>query len=283
MFFSLRKGLNVTEKSFGKIGFVGAGNMAEAIIKGLIGNGVHAAKLSFFEPNNDRAKVVKELYGLLSAADNKALIETCDVIVLAVKPQALDSVLDDVAPCFTEDKLLISILAGVTTQRLENAFGGKARVVRVMPNTPALVGQGATALCAGRCATEEDVHVARQIFESVGITSWVDEVQMDAVTGLSGSGPAFVYMFIEAMIAAGVEEGLTPEVARDLTLKTVVGAAQMIRETGETPKLLREKVCSPGGTTIQGVEVLDKAGLRTIVMSAVKAATRRSRELGGNN
>jgi len=264
----------------GKIGFIGGGNMAEAFIKGLLQGGFPVSDIHFFEPNENRRKTMEERYGVPCEANNVELVTTSDIIVMAVKPQILDRVMEEIVPVFNGGKLLVSILAGVTTTTLETELGGQPRVVRAMPNTPALAGMGAAALCPGRHVTQEDRRVAQHLFETVGIALWVEEGQMDAVTGLSGSGPAFVYTFIEALTAGGVQEGLRLDIAHTLAVQTVVGAAHLVRETGEHPALLREKVCSPAGTTISAIRVLEERGLRAMMMEAVGAATRRSRELG---
>jgi pyrroline-5-carboxylate reductase len=267
----------------GKIGFIGGGNMAEAFIKGLLNGGFPATDIHFFEPNEKRRKLVADRYGIVCAEDNPGLVEISDIIVLATKPQILEKVLKEVNGAYNDDKLLISILAGATTTTLEAGLGGQARVVRAMPNTPALAGRGAAALCPGDNITDEDRRVAQYLFETVGIALWVEEGQMDAVTGLSGSGPAFVYTFIEALTAGGVQEGLRLDIAHSLAVQTVVGAAHLVQETGEHPALLREKVCSPAGTTIAAIRVLEERGLRASMMEAVGAATARSRELGKEN
>lgn len=264
----------------GKIGFIGGGNMAEAFIKGLMNGGFPAEDILFFEPNEQRRQWVHERYGISCAENNIKLVTGSDIVVLATKPQVLDKVIDDIVSAFTDDKLLISILAGITTTTLEAGLAGKPRVVRAMPNTPALAGQGAAALCPGKYADQKDQRVAQHLFETVGIALWVEEGQMDAVTGLSGSGPAFVYTFIEALTAGGVQEGLRLDIAHALAVQTVVGAAHLVKETGEHPALLREKVCSPAGTTIRAIRVLEERGLRAMMMEAVGAATARSRELG---
>jgi pyrroline-5-carboxylate reductase len=264
----------------GKIGFIGGGNMAEAFIKGLMNGGFPATDILFFEPNEKRRELMIERYGVLCVVDNIELVNKSDIVVVATKPQILDKVLEDIVTVFNDEKLLISILAGITTTTFEEGLGGQTRVVRAMPNTPALAGQGAAALCPGKNATEEDRRVAQHLFETVGIALWVEEGQMDAVTGLSGSGPAFVYTFIEALTAGGVQEGLRLDIAHSLAVQTVVGAAHLVKETGEHPALLREKVCSPAGTTIRAIRVLEERGLRAMMMEAVGAATTRSRELG---
>lgn len=264
----------------GKIGFIGGGNMAEAFIKGLLNGGFPVEDILFSEPNLKRHQLMEERYGIACVANNVDLVANSHVVVLAIKPQILEKVLDEVASVFNDDKLLISILAGATTETLEAGLGGQAHVVRAMPNTPALAGQGAAALCPGRYVDEVDRGIAQQLFETVGTALWVEEGQMDAVTGLSGSGPAFVYTFIEALTAAGVQEGLRLDIAQSLAVQTVVGAAHLVKETGEHPALLREKVCSPAGTTISAIRVLEERGLRAMMMEAVGAAARRSRELG---
>ena len=264
----------------GKIGFIGGGNMAEAFIKGLMNGGFPATDILFFEPNEKRRELMIERYGVACVVDNIELVNKSDIVVVATKPQILYKVLEDIVTVFNDEKLLISILAGVTTTTFEEGLGDQTRVVRAMPNTPALAGQGAAALCPGKNATEEDRRVAQHLFETVGIALWVEEGQMDAVTGLSGSGPAFVYTFIEALTAGGVQEGLRLDIAHSLAVQTVVGAAHLVKETGEHPALLREKVCSPAGTTIRAIRVLEERGLRAMMMEAVGAATTRSRELG---
>ncbi len=267
----------------GKIGFIGGGNMAEAFIKGLLNGGFPAEDIHFFEPNEQRRQLMVDRYGISCAENNAALVEISNIIVLATKPQILDKVLKEVNGAFDDNKLLVSILAGITTTTLEAGLGGQARVVRAMPNTPALAGRGAAALCPGLNINQEDRRVTQHLFETVGIALWVEEGQMDAVTGLSGSGPAFVYTFIEALTAGGVQEGLRLDIAHALAVQTVVGAAHLVQATGEHPALLREKVCSPAGTTISAIRVLEERGLRATMMEAVGAATKRSRQLGEEN
>ncbi|AMV73515.1 Delta-1-pyrroline-5-carboxylate reductase [Desulfuromonas sp. DDH964] len=266
--------------SIGRIGFIGGGNMAEALIKGLVKGTFPAGEILVSEPSAERRRLLEERYGVGLAADNLALVRACPLIILAIKPQLLAEVVCDFAAAFSGDKLLLSILAGVTSATLEDCFDGQPRVVRAMPNTPALVGEGATAVCGGRFATPDDLAAARHIFEAVGSVHLVAEAQMDAVTGLSGSGPAYVFTVIEALADGGVREGLPRETALQLAVQTVLGAARLVRESGEHPALLRDKVCSPGGTTIAAVQALEDRGLRGTLMAAVAAATRRSRELG---
>ena len=265
-----------------KIGFIGGGNMAEAMIKGLLAAAVPADKIIASEPSELRRNHLIEAFGIHLAANNLELMESCDVVVLSIKPQIVIEVLEEVSAVHMGDKLMISILAGVTTASIEKFFEGAPKVVRVMPNTPALVGEAASAICRGHHASEDDLLMVKQLFESVGKVQLIDERQMDAATGLSGSGPAYIYTVIEALADGGVREGLRRDIAHALAVQTVVGAALMVRETGEHPAILRDQVCSPGGTAIAGISTLEKNGLRTTLMEAVSASAARSRELGGN-
>ncbi len=213
---------------------------------------------------------------------NADVVAAADVLFLAVKPQNIPQVAPDVSEALIENKLLVSICAGVTIKSLESLFH-TTRVIRVMPNTPCLVGAGASAFSCARGATADDADLVRRLLAAVGEVVQLDEKHMDAVTGLSGSGPAFIYQVIEALADAGVNVGLTREVAHQLATQTVLGAATMVRDTGEHPAVLKDRVASPGGTTIAGLHALEKAGLRAALMEAVAAATRRSTELGQKN
>ena len=267
-------------KSVGIVGFIGGGNMAEAFIKGLLKAALPVSDMRVTEPDEMRREHLVQAYGVEVLEESASLVEACDTIVLAVKPQIAGGVLREIAPVLTGEKLLISIAAGLSTAAIERDLDESPRVVRAMPNTPALVGEGATALCRGQYASREDLQVARKLFESVGIVQVVDESQMDAVTGLSGSGPGYIFTVIEALADGGVQEGLRKDVALSLAVQTVLGAALMAKETREHPALLRDRVCSPGGTTISAIRVLEERGLRATLMEAVSAATQRSRELG---
>lgn len=264
-----------------KIGFIGGGNMAEALIKGLLASGFPVDRVMASEPSELRREHLAEEFGIELTIDNTELMNKCEIVVLSIKPQIVEEVLAEVSSAYSEEKLLVSILAGVSCTQIEKHFSGNPRVVRVMPNTPALVGEGASAICRGHNSTKEDLDLVKQLFESVGKVQVIDERQMDAATGLSGSGPAYIYTVIEALADGGVREGLRRDVAHALAVQTVVGAALMVRETGEHPAILRDRVCSPGGTAITGVSTLEKKGLRTTLMEAVSAAANRSRELGG--
>ena len=265
-----------------QIGFVGAGRMASALACGIAkspGNSLVA-----FDPSVEAlAKLrqhLQEQGAELEVADsNQALINCCEVIVVAVKPQVISSALAGLA---TRDssQLVVSVVAGTKIETLVKLLGTK-NVVRAMPNTPCLIGQGVSGYCVSAAVSAEHEKIASSIFESVGSAIKVDEEQLDAVTGLSGSGPAYVYTFIEAMIDAGVSVGLPHEVASELALRTITGATQMVESTGHDPAQLRDQVTSPGGTTLHGLQQIEKLGFRESVLAAVKAATLRSIELSG--
>lgn len=264
------------------IGFIGGGNMAEALIKGLLAGGTPATGLIVAEPHAGRRTFLAEHYGVKCAEENSAVVRGSDVIILAIKPQVADKVLRGIGTTATAGKFFISIMAGVKIAAIETAFPGEVRVVRVMPNTPALVLEASSAIAPGAYATAEDISLARCIFELVGKAWLVEEKLMDAVTGLSGSGPAYVLTFIEALSDAGVKNGLPRDIATGLAAQTVFGTAKLLLQTQEHPATLREKVTSPGGTTIAGLHALEREGFRGTIMNAVDAATARSRELGGS-
>jgi len=262
------------------IGFVGGGNMAEAILKGLLQAGTPKTAIKVSEPLAERRAYLQEAYGISCSDDNAAVVTASDTVVLAIKPQMAATVVPALASAFTADKLLVSILAGTSTKRLADLLGQPARIVRVMPNTPALIGAGATALAAGEHAAAADLQTAEALFAAVGSVCIVDEPQMDAVTAVSGSGPAYVFTVIEAMAAGGIAEGLAPETSLQLAVQTVLGAARLVQESGEAPLALRQKVCSPGGTTLAAIEKLDTLGFAEALIAGVRRAAERSRELG---
>lgn len=263
-----------------KVGFIGGGNMAEAIVKGLVQGAVAADNILVSEPFEQRRVYMEKEYAVGVTEDNSRVASECDLIVLAVKPQVAGLVLEGIAVDFTGNPLIVSIMAGVSTTAIEGHFEGSVRVVRAMPNTPALISQGATALCPGASATDADMECARSLFEAVGVVQFVGEGQMDAVTGVSGSGPAYIYSIIEALADGGVLEGLSRDVAHSLAVQTVLGAAKLVQESGEHPAVLRDRVCSPGGTTIAAVRTLEEKGMRSALIEAVSSAANRSRELG---
>ncbi|MDD2897609.1 MAG: pyrroline-5-carboxylate reductase [Desulfuromonadaceae bacterium] len=264
-----------------KIAFIGGGNMAEAIMRGLlredVGVGICVAEIS--PKRQDELTALFPNVRVVSDAAEAA--GWGEVVILAIKPQQAEAVLDIIEHVVTPQKLVISIMAGIPSSKIEANLSAGCRVIRAMPNTPALIGAGATAVSSGRKASADDLDLARQIFALIGVAVSVDEKLMDAVTGLSGSGPAYVFTFIEALSDAGVKNGLPRDVASQLAAQTVLGAARMVVETGEHPALLKEKVTSPGGTTIAAQHALESGCFRGVVMNAVEAATLKSKDLAG--
>jgi len=264
-----------------KIAFLGGGNMAEALIKGLIASGTAKPdKILAADVLAERLEYLRKNYDIIIQKTNKDAACEADIIILSVKPQVIEKILAEIAPVVDDKKLIISIAAGVPLAKVESALKKGSRVVRVMPNTPSLVLAGVAALAAGNNATSKDVSFAKGIFDSVGRSVIVEEKHMDAVTGLSGSGPAYVFMIIDALSDAGVKVGLPRQLALELAAQTVYGSAKMVLETKEHPAKLRDMVTSPGGTTIEGLHALEKGKLRATLMNAVEAATARSKELG---
>jgi len=264
-----------------KIGFVGAGNMGEALIKGLLAaNRVAPEAVYATDVRSDRLKELDRLYGIQVAADNPALVRQVDVVILAVKPQIIEPVLQEVTHALTRPKLMISIAAGVSTARLRTVLGKQARLIRVMPNTPALVLEGVTAIAKAEGLEPGDLDTAGEIFSAVGRVVVLEEELLDAVTGLSGSGPAYVALVIESLADGGVKMGLDRITAMTLATQTVLGAAKLLLETGLHPGALKDMVSSPGGTSIAGIAALEEGGIRTTFITAVERATQRSRELG---
>ncbi|MDE2507336.1 MAG: pyrroline-5-carboxylate reductase [Planctomycetota bacterium] len=261
-------------------GFIGAGQMARALALGMLRAGaVEASQLAASDPHAGALDAWAGATGGAACVSNRAVAASSDVLVLAVKPQMMPAVLLDLSEVVTRDHLVISIAAGVALEALALGLGAGPRLARVMPNTPALVGEGASAYCLGRGATTDDETVVRLCVESVGSGRLVPEALLDAVTGLSGSGPAFVYIMIESLSDGGVRMGLPRDVATQLAAQTVLGAARMVLETGEHPGRLKDQVASPGGTTIAGLHALERAGVRGALIDAVEAATKRAREL----
>lgn len=263
-----------------KIAMIGAGQMAEALLAGLLASrSADPTALFATDTSAERRDLVKRRFGIRVGSDNCEAASWADVVLLAVKPQSLDSVLEGIASTLA-GRLVISIAAGVSIRRIAGRVPHGTRIVRVMPNAPALVREGMSALAFGPGVTEEDVSLARALFEAVGRVVTVEEHLMEAVTGLSGSGPAYVFMAIEAMADGGVKMGLSRSVAELLAAQTVLGAARMMLETGEHPARLKDRVASPGGTTIAGLHQLEQGGLRASLMAAVEAATKKSEEMG---
>ncbi len=264
-----------------RLAIIGAGAMGEALASGLLRAGIiEASRLTLADVDESRLQAVANRLGVATTSSNREAVRDAEVVVLAVKPQIVQAAMTELASEWPADRLMISLAAGVKTVTLEGFLQAGAPVVRVMPNTPALVGQAATAICRGTHATENHRQVAHALFGAVGLAVDCDEKLLDAVTGLSGSGPAYVYVFIEALSDAGVEQGLPRDVAAKLAAQTVLGAAQMVLQTGQHPGALKDLVTSPGGTTIHGLHALEDGAFRGTVMAAVAAATRRAKELG---
>jgi pyrroline-5-carboxylate reductase len=264
-----------------RIGLIGAGQMATALAQGLVKAGLASAQnLLAADVSDDARARFSHVTGCPSTADNARVVAQSDVVILAIKPQQVTLVAAELHRQFTPGKLLVSIAAGIRLATLADRFGSSVRLVRVMPNTPCLVGRGACAYALGDKATAEDGHLVQQLLSAVGIAYQVEEKLLDAVTGLSGSGPAFVYVMIEALSDGGVRMGLPRNIATALAANTVCGAAEMVLTTSDHPAVLKDRVASPGGTTIAGLQALEMGGLRAALMSAVEAATRRSIELG---
>jgi pyrroline-5-carboxylate reductase len=260
-------------------GFVGAGKMATALIRGMIRDGTPPESISASDPDpRTRASLLAET-GVPTFDSNAEVIRESDVVVLAVKPQIMASVLAEIRPVITAQHLVVSVAAGVSLATLANGLGADRRIARAMPNTPALVGEGAAAYCLGPAAREGDDATVAGCLEAVGRSFRVPENLLDAVTGLSGSGPAFVYVMIEALADGGVRVGLPRDIALALAAQTVLGSAKMVLETGEHPGSLKDQVASPAGTTIAGLHALERGGIRAALMDAVAAAYARSVEL----
>lgn len=263
------------------IGFIGTGKMGEALIRGIIKSGlVEPANLYASDIDENKLEMLQTELGITVSPDNAQTLGKADIIILAVKPQIIRYVLQGIKESIIKKHLFISIAAGVTTDGLADELPGGTRVVRVMPNICATVGEAASAIAPGDAATEADVETARKILGAVGRTVVVDEHLMDAVTGLSGSGPAFIFMLIEALADGGVHQGLDRVTAQTLAAQTVLGAAKMVLESDQHPGELKDMVTSPGGTTINGIDALEKYKVRAAMMDAVIAASERSKELG---
>lgn len=266
-----------------KICFVGAGAMAEAVLAGMLNKRIVKPGAVSITNRSDRFRLDELVYnfGIQADADQKEKsIREADILILAMKPKDMSTALKEIKELTNPNQLMISLVAGITTSFISNLLGHEAPVIRTMPNTSATIGLSATGMCQGATATEEHVAIARHIFESIGTVVLVEEDQLDAVTGLSGSGPAYVYYLVESMQAGAVQAGLDEQMARELILQTLIGAAHMLMETGEDPAQLREKVTSPNGTTQAGLDVLRSYQFEKALISCILRATERSKELG---
>lgn len=262
---------------------IGTGKMGGILVQGFLRCGLFAKEqIVATVAHEARAQALSKQFGISVTTDNFKAAQDADVILLGVKPQQMSDVVRAIAPAITPGKLLISFAASVKTGAIEEAAGGRVSVIRAMPNTPSMVGAGITAICRGSFVTDEQLALAERIFATVGRTVIVDEKHMDAVTGLSGSGPAFLYIIIEALAEAGVNVGLPRDIATLLAAQTTFGAAKMVLETGSHPALLKDEVTTPAGCTVEGILELEEGGVRVTLIKAVKRATERARELASN-
>ncbi len=263
-----------------KVAILGAGKMGGILLQGFLKNNLVALENVFATVQHpDRAQALSVQFGVEVTTDNLEAARQADVILLGVKPIQVPDLIAQIKPVLSPRKVLLSFAASVKTRSIEDCAGCELGVIRAMPNTPAMIGAGVTALCGGRFVTQEQMAVAQRIFQTVGRTVVVDEKHMDAVTGLSGSGPAFLYIIIEALAEAGVNVGLPRDVATLLAAQTTLGSARMVLETGYHPALLKDAVTTPAGCTVDGILELEEGGLRVTLIKAVKRATQRAREL----
>jgi len=264
-----------------QVGFVGTGNMGEALIKGLIhGHVCRPEQIICSDTRPERLKAVRETFGVKGTSHNVEVVKQSDIIILSVKPQIMKSVVDEIAKALDLSKLVISIAAGVPLEAIELCAQKELKLIRVMPNICVSVREGISAIAAGKHALKEDLQLAQTIFDSVGKSLFIAENLLDAVTGLSGSGPAYIFLIIDALADAGVKVGLSRDDALLLSSQTVLGASKMLIETKEHPGKLKDMVTSPGGTAITGLHTLEEGGLRTTLMNAVEGATQRAKVLG---
>lgn len=267
----------------GKLAIVGGGKMGEALVGGLIHAGWSAGDLSVCEQHADRCKELANLYGVTATPEVADAVAGASVVLLAVKPQDFDTVLEQLSPAIGAGTLVLSIAAGITTRFIESRLPGGIPVVRAMPNTPALLQEGVTAIAKGAHASDDDMASADEVLSAVGRVVHLPEKHLDAVTGVSGTGPAYVFFLAESLVEAAVGVGLPRDVATELSIQTILGAARMLRETGKHPIVLREEVTSPNGTTVAAMRVLEREGVRSAFLDAVRAATERSHQLAAEH
>nr|WP_307776441.1 pyrroline-5-carboxylate reductase [uncultured Cetobacterium sp.] len=263
-----------------KIGFIGAGNMSQAIIKGIISSKIVTPENIYASDKN--IVILNKIstdYKINISEDNKHIASTCDVIFLAVKPQYYIEVINEISPIIMENSMIVSITPGHSLKDLENNFNKKVKIIRTMPNTPAMVCEGMTGICSNKEVGERELNFVLSLFNSVGKAEVVPEYLMDAVVGVSGSSPAYVYMFIEAMADGAVKEGMPRELAYKFAAQAVLGSAKMVLETGLHPGILKDMVCSPGGATIEAVAVLEKKGFRSSIIEAMKSCIEKAKKL----
>lgn len=264
------------------VGIIGAGNMGEALIRGMLrSEQTVPARIIASNRNPMRLRNLKARYAIRTTNFNSTVVETADIVILAVKPQDISGACAEIKPYLKRNQVVISIAAGVTVKKLARLLGRSVKLIRVMPNTPALIDYGVSAIYASPSVSEKELQLAEEIFGAVGLTYRVSkESEMDPITALSGTGPAYIYDIVDTLTRAGRNLGLPHQLARELTINTVIGAARMVMQTGEEPKELWKKVASKGGTTVAAFNVLKKRGFQKTLELAVKAAAKRSRELG---
>jgi pyrroline-5-carboxylate reductase len=264
-----------------QVGILGAGNMGEALIHGLLyGHLCRPDQIFCSDVRSERLKALREKYGVKTTTHNTEVVKQSDILILSVKPQIMKQVVEEIAKHLDLSKLIISIAAGISLDAIEACARKDLKLIRVMPNICVSVREGASAIAGGKHAVKEDLMIAKAIFDSVGKSLFIEESLLDAVTGLSGSGPAYIFLIIDALADAGVKVGLSRDDALILASQTVLGAAKMLIETGEHPGKLKDMVTSPGGTAIAGLHTLEEGGLRTTLINAVEVATQRSKVLG---
>jgi pyrroline-5-carboxylate reductase len=264
-----------------RVGFIGAGNMAGALIKGIIASGLYAPEMIFASDSDpEKVRTVSDTYQVKGLSSNMELCSTCNIIVLSIKPQVMQTVLSEIKGAINRSHVIISIAAGIRINTIESILGADVPVIRVMPNTPALVQMGVSAIAAGNMVTADHLDIAINILKAVGIAFTVDEAMMDAVTAVSGSGPGFIFRLMESFVAATEKQGFDPEIAKDMVINTFLGAATLAKKTGTPLTDLRRMVTSPGGTTEAGLKYMDDNKMAEILEGTVETAKKRSIELG---
>jgi pyrroline-5-carboxylate reductase len=263
------------------IGFIGCGNMAKAMIGGIVTSKLYAPEsIVVSNPSNPSLQYINDKFDVKTTNDNAMVADFADVLILSVKPNKFESVIDEIKNLVKEDTIIVSIAAGLSIETIKNYFNKEVKIVRIMPNTPAMVGEGMSALCSNNKVNKDDMALVEEIFNAFGKVEVVDEKLMDAVTGVSGSSPAFVYMFIEALADGAVLQGLPRDKAYKMAAQAVLGSAKMVLETGKHPAQLKDEVCSPAGTTIESVYSLEKNNFRGSIIEAVKVCTEKSKAMG---
>ncbi|WP_283591956.1 pyrroline-5-carboxylate reductase [Clostridium butanoliproducens] len=266
------------------IGFIGSGNMGRAMIGGIIKSKlVEPKKVIISDLNQDKLNSVQEEFGVLTTMDSKEVVKKADIIILAVKPNIYDIVMESIKEHITKEKIIVTIAAGKTIENIETILGKSTKIVRTMPNTPALVNEGMSALCANKNVTEEELKEVKSIFDSFGESEIVSEYLIDSVVAVSGSSPAYVFMLIEAMADGAVIGGMPRDKAYKFAAQAVLGSAKMVLETGKHPGELKDMVCSPGGTTIEAVRTLESKGMRTAIIEAIVDCMNKSRDMSKNS